>query len=308
MQFFQVLMQMLVFFLLIVTGYISRRLGLMDDAFNKKLSALIVNVTMPALILSSVANSNTLPEASEILSIILTAFICYGLLLIAALIFPFLSRCPPDKKGVYRFMLAFGNVGFIGFPVATSIFGPEALFYATIFNFPFNFLVYTVGVSFIAPKLEGKKSGPRLFLTPCVIASLLTIILALLKVPIPSILGETFSLAGQVTTPVVLLIIGSTLAGMPAKHLLGSPRLFIVAAIRLLVIPGIVWFSFRGWISDPLLLGVAVILSGMPVATNGTLLCYEHGGDQTTMSQGIFITTMLSIITIPLLSQLPFGL
>ena len=115
------------------------------------------------------------------------------------------------------------------------------------------------------------------------------------------IIGESLETLGSLTTPAALLIIGSSLANMPVKELVGGFRMWLMSLFRLLVIPLITWGVFHLFISDPLLLGVVVVISGMPVATNGTILCYQYGGSTRTMAQGTFMTTVLSLASIPVL-------
>ena len=201
-------------------------------------------------------------------------------------------------------MLTFGNVGFIGFPVLSAIFGPSTLIYGSIFNLPFNFLVFTMGVWFIAQD-SGRgakvKMGLKTFLTPANIACAIAIVLTLLNVHSVPIIGDAAKTLGSFTTPGALLIIGSSLADLPVSKLIGGPRLWIASLARLIISPLIVWALFRLVPVDPMLIDIMVVLCAMPVATNGTMLCYQYGGDSRTMAQGTFVTTVLSIITIPIL-------
>ena len=109
---------------------------------------------------------------------------------------------------------------------------------------------------------------------------------------------------GAMTTPAALLVVGSSLAEMPARELVGGPRLWVCALVRLVGAPLAVWALFRLFVPDPVMLAILVVVAGMPVATNGTMLCYQYGGDTKTMAQGTFVTTVASVATIPLLVML----
>ncbi len=206
-------------------------------------------------------------------------------------------------RGVFRFMLTFGNVGFIGFPVLSAIFEASTLIYGSIFNLPFNFLVFTMGVWFIAQD-SGRgakvKMGLKTFLTPANIACAIAIVLTLLNVHSVPIIGDAAKTLGSFTTPGALLIIGSSLADLPVSNS-SAVRACIASLARLIVSPLIVWALFRLVPVGPMLIDIMVVLCAMPVATNGTMLCYQYGGDSRTMAQGTFVTTVLSIITIPIL-------
>ena len=102
--------------------------------------------------------------------------------------------------------------------------------------------------------------------------------------------------------PAALLIVGSSLAELPLRHVLGSPRVYIMAAFRLLVLPIVLFLLLHKVVTDVTVLRIAVILGAMPVAASCTMLCLEYGGDQEFAAQGTFLTTLLSVITIPLLA------
>lgn len=111
---------------------------------------------------------------------------------------------------------------------------------------------------------------------------------------------------GDITTPAALMVIGSSLADMPVKEMFSNGKIYLFAAFRLLILPMVVFFLYRMFVTDTLLLGVCVIISAMPVATNGTMLCLQYNADEKLMAQGTFITTLASLVTIPVLAML-FG-
>ena len=100
------------------------------------------------------------------------------------------------------------------------------------------------------------------------------------------------------------MVIGSSLAEMPVKEMFSNGRVYVFALFRLLILPLIVYFIYRGFVRDALLLGECVIISAMPVATNGTMLCLQYKADEKLMAQGTFITTLASLVTIPMLAML----
>ena len=278
-QFADIFVQMVVLFAVGATGYAAKRLNLMDEDFDKKFSKLILNTALPALILASVLTAETLPSATKILWTAGVSCASYVVLVAIGFSITAALRVPDGRKGVFRFMMVFGNTGFIGFPVTAAVFGAEALIYTTVFNLAFNALVFTLGVWMLATdnKYGVKiKMSPKSFLSPCIVASVASIALAF----------------------------GSSLANVPARQLVGGPRLMAAALVRLLVAPALVWLPLHFLVSDPVLLGVIVLLSAMPVATNGTMLCYQYGGDSKTMAQGTFVTTLGAVFTIPLLAVL----
>ena len=134
-------MTMGMLFLIVIAGYIGGKTHIMTQPLSKGLSGLIVTMTCPALILASTMG-DTMPDRSLILPLLLIGTITYVILLFFATHLPKLMGIKKDEQGLFSFMLAYGNVGFIGYPVVASIFGPEAVFYASVLNVPNTITVF----------------------------------------------------------------------------------------------------------------------------------------------------------------------
>ena len=301
MNFFDVLGEMLVILFAIVAGFAACRLGWLGGETDQKLSKLLLNITMPAMILASVITGDELPEVSVILSVLEVGAAFYALALLFAYAVPRFLPGTPEQKGVWRYALAFPNVAFIGYPVAVALFGPQALFYAVILVMPFNLLSYSLGPLMLAG--AGRFRWQQL-LSPCIVASVAALVLALTRLRPPVLVGEMLSFVGDITVPLSLLMVGSFLADIPAGEVFRSGKLWVLAALRLLVLPVILWVILQAMGIQELVLGIAVTQMAMPVAVNGTLLSMEYGGDTTCMAQITFLTTLGSILTIPVIAAL----
>lgn len=301
MSFFDTLAEMLVLLFAIACGYAANRLGILGGETDKKISKLLLTVTLPAMILGSVCTGDALPEPSVVLGTLGVALVFYLLEFAFVLAVPPLLGGTPGQKGVWRYTLAFPNVAFIGYPVVSALFGREALFYAAILVLPFNLMTFTLGPLLLA---GAKRFSLRQMLSPCVAASVLALVLALGRLRPPAMIGEALEFVGGVTVPLSLLFVGSLLAGM--SRMLPSPRLWILTAVRLLVLPAALCLLLRRMGTDALILGVAVTQMAMPAAVNGSLLCMEYGGDAECMAQVTFVSTLASIVTIPILAALLF--
>ena len=293
---------MLVILFGIAMGYLARRLGYLGGETDQRLSKIILNITMPCLIVASVATGDTLPGTAEILAVLKVAVVFYGLELLVAAVAPRLLGGTDKQKGVWRYAVMFPNVGFIGYPVTVAIFGPEALFYAVILALPFNLLSFSLGPLMLAGRAKFRWQQ---LISPCILASLTALVIALGHISLPAIVGECVEFVGSITTPLSLLVVGSLLAGLPIGRVFASPRLWALTALRLLGLPALLW-AVLGWmhVEPPVVAGVAVILMAMPAAVNGSMLSMEYGGDTECMAQITFLTTLISIITIPVVSVL----
>lgn len=299
MNFFDVLAEMLVILFAIAAGYGANHLGYLGGETDQKLSKLILNITMPAMIVAAVITGEELPEISVILSILEVGVAFYVLEFAFVLTVPKLLPGTAGQKGVYRYTLAFPNVGFIGYPVAVALYGDGALFYAAILALPFNLLSYSLGPLMLA---GAGRFRWRQLLSPCIVASVLGLVLALTRLRPPAMVGEMLDFVGSITVPLSLLVVGSLLAHMSPGKVLRSPKLWVLSVLRLLVMPALLCLVLRGMHIEAMVLGIAVSQMGMPVAVNGTLLSMEYGGDTEAMAQVTFLTTLGAIVTIPVLA------
>ena len=303
MSFFDTLAEMLVLLFAMALGFAANRLGILGGETDRKISRLLFCLTLPAMLLGSVCTGDALPEASVILGTLGVAAVFYALESLFVLAVPPLLGGTPGQRGVWRYTLAFPNVAFIGYPVVTALFGPGALFYAVILVLPFNLMTFTLGPLLLA---GAKRFSLRQMLSPCVAASALALVLALARLRPPAMIGEALNFVGNVTVPLSLLFVGSLLSGIPLGRMLASPRLWLLTAVRLLVLLVVLCLILRRMGTDPLDLGVAVTQMAMPAAMNGSLLCMEYGGDAECMAQVTLVSTLASILTIPILAALLF--
>ena len=160
---------MVVLFIIVILGYVACKLGYMGDKFDKKLSSIVVDITCPLLVLSSVMGDE-LPDRTLILPLLGVGFLTYILLLVFGFGVPRLISKNHDDQGMIGFALMFANVGFIGYPIVSSIFGPQAIFYAALLNMPNTFFIFTAGVMLIKGEYSVKQFNPKL---PAVLCKLL---------------------------------------------------------------------------------------------------------------------------------------
>ena len=303
---------MLTLFAIVVVGYIAGKLGYMGGTFDKRLSKVVIDITCPALILSS-AMTGELPDRQYILPLLAISVITYLVLTGVALLVPHFLTKKKEDEGVIGFALMFGNVGFMGYPIVASIFGHEAVFYAAVLNVVNTFAVFTVGTMLIVGKnrepsaAEKEKSQKKmlrkvLYSTPMLSAYLTMLIVALEIKDIPEFISQPLTMIGNITVPAALLIIGSSMSQLTLRSLLGNRAVYATTLMRLAVLPVGIHFLFLalGWFS-PFVVGINTVVITMPVATYGTILCLRHGKDTTLITEVTFITTLLSMISIPLL-------
>lgn len=302
---------MLTLFAIVVVGYIAGKLGYMGGTFDKKLSKVVIDITCPALILSS-AMTGELPDRRYILPLLGISVLTYVLLTGVALLLPRLLTKKKDDEGVIGFAMMFGNVGFMGYPIVASIFGHEAVFYAAVLNVVNTFTVFTVGTMLIVGKnqestVEEKEMSQKkmlrkvLYSTPMLSAYLTMLIVALEIKDIPEFISQPLTMIGNITVPAALLIIGSSMSQLPLRAMLGNSTIYTTTLMRLAVLPVGIHYLMTLLGFSSFVVGINTVVIAMPVATYGTILCLRHGKDTTLITEVTFITTLLAMISIPLL-------
>jgi hypothetical protein len=297
---------MMTLFAIVIVGFVAGKLGYMGGTFDKRLSKLVIDITCPALILSS-AMTGELPDRQYILPLLLISVITYVVLTGVAFLLPrYLTRKESDQ-GVIGFALMFGNVGFMGYPVVASIFGHEAIFYAAVLNVVNTFAVFTIGTMLITGKseVEGRKFQKKVLYSTPMLAAYLTMLIVALRIDnIPAVVSQPLTMIGNITVPAALLIIGSSMSQLSLRSMLGSVTVYVTTLFRLALLPIGVHFLCRALGFDPFVVNINTLVIAMPVATYGTILCLRHGKDTTMMTALTFVTTLLSMLTIPSLVTL----
>jgi malate permease and related proteins len=296
---------MVILFTIVILGYVACKLGYMGDKFDSKLSAIVVDITCPLLVLSSVMGDE-MPDRTLILPLLGIGFLTYILLLVFGFWVPRFITKNHDDQGMIGFALMFANVGFIGYPIVSSIFGPKAVFYAALLNMPNTFFIFTAGVMLVKGEYSLKKFNPRVLVSPAMLAAFLAALLVALQVRTPQLIARPVTMVGNITVPAALMIIGSAMARLPLREILGSARVYVASVLRLVVVPLSLYFLFRLCGVNTLINEINTVVIAMPVASFGTMFCLKFGRNASLMTEMTFITTLGSILTIPLITQL-FG-
>lgn len=294
-----VLNQMIQLFLMMSLGYGMMKKGVLDETVNKKLNFIVLSITTPCLILSSVFSGSDTSK-TVVLYVLLVATIVYLLLPIISFIIVKLMRIQKPHQGLFIFMTIFSNTGFMGFPVMKAIFGNTAVFYTAIFNMLFNLEVFTLGVLLMGYGQEKKiKLEPKNLLSPGIISSILAIIIYFSGITFPSFFVSTCESVGNMTTPMAMILIGASLASIRMKDIFSEWIIYPYTFIKQIVLPFIAFPIICFFIQDPLIQGVTLVNLAMPVGNSAVLFATEYHGDVVLAAKTVFMTTLFSVITIP---------
>lgn len=300
---------MLVLFIAVALGYLARKIHMVDDDFDNKLSKVVMNITCPSVVLSSVLNNPNLPESIVIWQILGVSVVIFIPVIAVALIVPRFYRVPELQKGGHSFSIAFSNVGLVGFAICDAILGSESVLYIAIYNIVCNPVLFSVGAWMISKsgtvKLSRKEQlhyVRKNLVSPVMACCIAALILALLHITDSGVIGQACELIGNMTPPAAMLIIGSTLAKYKIKSMLTNGWAYCSAFMRLIVVPAIVYCVGGLFIPDPYQLASLTLVCATPAAMMGMTMSIIYGGDLTSLSQCMFLTTIFSVVTIPLVA------
>lgn len=301
MAFLPLFYQIFVLFMLIMIGFIIYRLQIVDDQMVAGLTRLILDVTLPALILISMNfefSPEILQESILLLFISLVIFLgswAFGVGVTR------LTKGSNQWKAVYQFMLVFPNVGFMGYPVIAAVYGKLGIFYTSVFNLTFGLVVWTLGVWIYQSKAdEGKFSFRwRSLMTPGIIATVVGFVLFLSSFKFPEPIFKTLEMLGGITTPLSMITVGAMLGRSSLQKIWGTFSIYLFSFFRLLVLPVLVLLIMLPFGFSKIMLGTSVVLMGMPAAAYTAMFAARYQGDADLASRVVFLSTLLSIITIP---------
>ena len=294
--------QITVIFIGILAGFVCRKLKVLSEEGTATVSNIVVKIILPFYLFSAILNSGSAVDPKGVL---LTLGLSFGVFLLSglvALVIVPLLRPPAGDRGVYLFETMCGNVTYIGIPVCAAVLGGNAAFYGSLLNIPYNLLCFSLGIWLLAGKLPLKK-----ILNPAFLSGVAAAILYLLRVPVPSVLLDGCAFIGQATSPCAMLVIGSVLGSVPFKEIFTEWRAIPYVLIRLVGLGALMALLLSFIDVDPVLKGVLILMASMPAATNSTMLCTIYGGNRALSAKLIFLSTALSIVTIPLWAAVYFG-
>ena len=293
--------QMIVLFALMGLGFLLYRVNILDLNTNSKLTSLVLSVTTPCMVLNSVLCTKKYSDPQTIFTILGIAVVTYIVTPFIGILINKLLRVPTNQTGLYVFMTVFSNIGFIGYPIMKAIFGNDSVFHTSLFGMVFNIMLFTLGVYLIGIGQKGNnKLNLKNLITPGVICSFLALILYLLHLRAPQIVTDFTSMIGDMTTPLAMIIIGVTLGAMNIREVFNELRVYIYTIIKQLILPVITYPIIVFLIKDNYLRGLTLVMLSMPVGSSAVLFTNKYGGDSELAAKTIFMTTLISVFTIPL--------
>lgn len=299
--------QLGILFLLMFFGYLLGKIGVLKEVNIQNFTSFIVKVATPALIIDGMLIPLSKEKVKLAVTILIISVGIYALTYILARVLSKLMSKNAADRSVYSFAIMFSNVGFMGYPVLGALFGEEAIFMAAIYNITFNVLLYTLGIHIIKSNTEEPtKFNLKSLMNPGTIASIIGFILFLMAIKLPTFVTGSIEAVAGLCTPLSMITIGAMLSALPFKKMFNNKSIYFLTFVRLIALPvmvlGILKYGLK--IDNLMLVGIPTVIAGMPVAANTAMMIKEYGNESELASQCIFLSTLLSALTIPLLAQL----
>lgn len=292
--------KMFMLLILLIIGYVCAKLNVTTKEFNKVASKVAINVFFFAMIISSVANKEIPMSGGELTFGIGMMFVYMLISLAIAVLAPKVLRISDGDIGMYELLVGFMNTAFIGYPVIQAVYGEEAVFFASTSGIPFNLAIYTIGIIMLTKNRgDGTKINFKNVLTPPLIATFISIFIFAFNVHVPAFIDETCDLMAGAAIPLSMFVVGSSLGDVPLKEAFSDKRMYLLSFVRLIVCPIITWLLLRPFIESCVMLGTIIILAATPMPVIATILGIQYGRDGVESSKGIFLSTVLSMLTMP---------
>lgn len=305
-QFFIVLNQIGIFLILIIFGILAVKFGILDEHSLGSVSKLVMRMALPAYIFINTAEGATRQGLAESLLVIPLAIALYLMLFLLSLLLEKVFHLKGNRGHVFRAIVMFGNVGFMGIPLVVELYPDTALLYISLFTILDQGLFWTYGVSLTKPVSEQKEKisfkNLKNLLSPALVAIVGATVLVLLNIHLPKLLTTTLSKLGTASMPLSLLYIGGMLSMTDVRKVLRCGELYAEIGLKMLVLP-IVFFLVMKLCQVPTdMAGTMTFLTGLPAINMVAMLSKNNGSDGDYAVCAVMMTTLACLVTLPLVS------
>lgn len=305
MNFQIVLNQVLILFIILIIGFVAGKTGIIAGGASKKLSELLLYITSPMMVLGSFFFQYSADKMRNALLVLLFGSVFF---LFSILISTFLYKNYDSKvKPILRFTAVFSNCGFMGLPMMKALFGDEGVFLGSFYVGAFNLFVWTFGLSMFS-EIKGREgirgSLKNALLNPALVALYVGVIVFVFQIPLPGAVKQAVKYVGDMTLPLSMLIIGALISTAKVRTLLNDFKVYYASAVRLIILP-LAAYGILSLVGAPkMVTAIIVTAAAMPIAANTTIFAEMFDKDSVFASKAVTLSTMLSIITAPVIIAL----
>ena len=294
--------QVVVLFILIMSGFVCVKTKAVKIEGKKAFSDLLLYLVVPAMII----HSYIMDFNEEILTNLVRSLVLSTILMIIGIVVTLVITMKVTSKDlpILRFACMFSNAAYMGFPLIQALFGSEGLLYASVYVTIFNILLWTVGYAMVSRKVNAKEVLHTILTTPVIISVVIGLIIYLCRIPVPSVIEQLLNIIGNMNTPLSMFITGMLIASGDVRSMLKNREIMMVIAIRMFLIPAISFAVFallgvKGMVPE-----VVLLLQACPSAAITSVFAVQFEYNEETAAGSVVLTTLLSIITLPACAML----
>jgi hypothetical protein len=303
-----IISQIVMLAIVVLIGAVSARFKVITRESKDMLSKVIFNISLPLMLFTNFLRLEATPRLLANSAIVLGVS---GLIIFFMLLVGWLTTRVVKMNGreaaVFKAHSMFGNIIFLGFPLITALYGEEGLLYASMFQLVSNIIMWTVGVVVLSHG-NGKSWQKSLskIINPNTIATLIGLVFFLFSLKLPSIIVTPFSALGSANTWLSMLYIGAMMYLSDVKGLIGRKLIYILSFNRLVLVPALLvslfalFASVAGFLPDRLVTAVIILEASMPCMATVVIMSKELGADDQLAVANVFVSTLVSILTLPL--------
>lgn len=285
-------------FLMMLTGCLCSRIGLISDDTNGKLSEILMMLISPCLIFSSYQSEFDPVRLKGLMLALGLAFLSHVLFIVIAAL---LVR---KKEGydveIEKLAVIYSNCGFIGIPLVDGVLGAEGVFYITAYITMLNLFIWTHGIMVMSGKGD-IKSCIKALKSPCVVAVIMGLGAYLANIQLPSVILEPMKSIGDMNTPLAMIVAGVTIAGSDVKAMVRKARIYYMCFLRLVLCPVVVLLIYKALGLNSIAAITILVASACPTAATGTMFAIRYQKNPVYASELFGMATLLSLVTIPVI-------
>lgn len=304
-----IISQIVILAIVVIIGALSAKFRVLTRDSKDMLSKVIFNISLPLMLFSNFLKLEVTPRllANSMIVLSVSAVIIFFMLLVGWLTTR-IVKMNGSEAAVFKAHSMFGNIIFLGFPLITALYGEEGLLYASMFQLVSNIIMWTAGVIILSYDrgTPWQQSLKKIF-NPNTIATLAGLVFFLLSIKLPRVIITPLAELGAANTWLSMLYIGAMMAFSDVRGLIGKKIIYILSFNRLVLVPFIlvgffaVLASLAGFSPDKLVLSVVILEASMPCMASVVIMAKELGADDHLAVANVFISTLISILTLPLL-------
>jgi hypothetical protein len=292
-------------FALIFLGFFIGKRQIIRQECTPDLSNFILKVTMPVTVFCSIVDQQGSGMLGSCAVILVAAILLHAVTGIIGLLIVRILPIPDEEKGVWIYTCMLSNNGFMGLPLALSIYGSRGMFLMALCNVVTNFVIFSVGIKLLTWKYPVKESISlkKMLLNNINIAVVIGFVFYFANIPVPDAVDQLLTYVSNITSGLSMIVVGLSLSRLPFRAVFEDKKMFLLAALRLLILPFavIVILNVLPIELDQTLKSVLILTAALPASSAQSMIAEQYRTNTSAAGRAVFITTLFSVITVPII-------